>query len=553
MKRGAVSLPAIVALFAGLAGCAGVHKGPPPSTDIDELHFRSDVRTLASDEFEGRKPGTVGEDKTVAFLTDQFRKLGLKPAIGDSYVQPVPLVEILASDSSLTVRGRDSVKSLTVGVDVVMWSRHPLPDASLRQNDLIFVGYGIVAPEYAWNDYAQLDVRGKTVVVLLNDPGFGTKDPKVFRGNNETYFGTSAYKVAEAARHGAAGILFLHDIRAAGMGWNVVVNGASAAQIESEAASADETQPLIEGWLSSAAGRALFTQAGLDADSLQSAAARPGFKGVSLGLSMDAVVHSTIRRFTSSNVIAVLPGNKRRREYVLFTAHWDHLGRQAAAGGGAVYHGAVADAAGTAALVTLAQSFVRTQPRADRSLVFIAFTGSESGFLGSSYYVANPVFPLRDTAAVLNLDTMHVGGPTRDLVIYGSGNSELEDYVRDAAQQQGRELRADPEPERGTYFRSDQIVFAHSGVPALIFGAGLDDSARGPARGQALRAEYRSKRYYEPGDQYSADWDVRGTLDDLRLYYEVGNRLAHSRRFPRWYPNSEFRAGNSPSQDAATE
>jgi Zn-dependent M28 family amino/carboxypeptidase len=202
----------------------------------------------------------------------------------------------------------------------------------------------------------------------------------------------------------------------------------------------------------------------------------------------------------------------------------------------------VEDAAGAAGLVTLAQSFVRTQPTADRSIVFIAFTAAESGFLGSAYYAANPVFPLRDTAAVLNLDTMHIGGPTRDLIIFGSGNSELEDYVREAAQQQGREVRADPEPERGTYFRSDQITFARSGVPSLIFQAGLDDSARGPAWGQAQRADYRMKRYYEPSDQYSADWDVRGTLDDLRLYYEVGNRLTHSRRFPRWYPNSEFRA-----------
>jgi Zn-dependent M28 family amino/carboxypeptidase len=520
-----IILPAAIIFF--MTACAGLNKGPPPSTDIDELRFRTDVRTLASDEFEGRKPGN-----------------------GESYLQPVPLVEISAVDSTLSIRGRDSVKSLTAGKDMVIWSKRPVPEAALRQNGLVFVGYGIVAPEYGWNDYAQVDVRGKTVVILLNDPGFGTKDPKVFRGNSETYYGTEAYKVEEATRRGAAGILLVHDVRAAGIGWNVVVNGAGAAQLDSEATAADDTQPMIVGWLSAAAAHALLAQAGVDADSVTAAAAHPGFKAVPLGLAMDAVVHNTVRRFTSSNVIAVLPGAKRRREYVLFTAHWDHLGRQPAAAGGAVYHGAVEDAAGTAALLTLAQSFVRTQPTADRSLVFIAFTASESGFLGSAYYAANPVFPLRDTAAVLNLDSMHIGGPTRDLMIFGSGNSELEDYVREAAQQQGREVRPDAEPELGTFFRSDQITFAQSGVPALIFGAGLDDSARGPAWGQAQRADYRMKRYYEPGDQYSADWDVRGTLDDLRLYYEVGNRLTHSRRFPRWYPNSEFRAAKSAARQS---
>ena len=474
----------IGAALALLAACAGGRKGPPPSTDIDELRFRAGVRTLASDEFEGRKPGGPGEDKTVGYLVEQFRKLGLKPGNGESFLQQVPLTEILAADASLSIRGHDSVKSLKAGTDMVIWSRRPVPEAALRQNELVFVGYGIVAPEYQWNDYSQADVRGKTVVVLLNDPGFGAKDPKVFRGSFETYYGTQAYKVEEALRRGAAGILLIHDPRATGIGWNAVVNGAGAAQVESEAQSADERQPMIEGWLSAAAGRALLSQAGLDADAVTTAAAHPGFKAVPLGLSMDAVVHSSVRRFTSPNVIAVLPGGRHRREYVLITAHWDHLGRQAANAGGAVFHGAVEDAAGSAALLTLAQSFVRTQPAADRSFVFIAFTAAESGFLGSAYYAANPLFPLRDTAAVLNLDSMHIGGPTRDLIIFGSGNSELEDYVREAAQQQGREVRADPEPELGTFYRSDQITFARGGVPSLIFQAGLDDSARGPAWGQ---------------------------------------------------------------------
>jgi Zn-dependent M28 family amino/carboxypeptidase len=285
----------------------------------------------------------------------------------------------------------------------------------------------------------------------------------------------------------------------------------------------------------------MFKQSGLDIETLAAAAARAGFKPTAMGLAADAAVHNTLRRFTSPNVVAVLPGAGHSREYLLFTAHWDHLGRQSPQAGGAIFNGAVDNASGVAGLLMLAQSFSRTRPAEDRSIAFIAFTGAEAGLLGSAYYVDQPLFALRQTVAALNLDMLHVGGPTRDVMLIGPGNSELEDYVREAALLQGREVRDDPDPEQGFYYRSDQFSFASHGVPALYAKGGLDDSARGPAWGRLQLTDYLTHRYRRTADQYSADWDVRGAIQDLSLYYEVGNRLARSRRFPRFFPESEFR------------
>jgi Zn-dependent M28 family amino/carboxypeptidase len=525
-----------------LAACSTGPKVAPPSTDIDETGFRDAVRVLSSDEFEGRKPGTPGEDKTVGYLVDRFKKLGLKPGNGDSYLQQVPLVEISADgDASLVVSGGGSPKPLEYAKDMVIWTKREVPDASLQHSALVFVGYGIVAPEYQWNDYAQVDVHGKTVVVMVNDPGYGTQDPKVFRGNAETYYGRWTYKLEEAARQGAAGVLLIHDTGAAGYGWNVVVNGRTGPQLETATPDGNAGRAAIEGWLSGAAARALFRQGGIDYDAITVAAGHPDFKAVPLGLDVSASVHNTLRRFNSANVIGVMPGSGHKKDYVIYSAHWDHLGRQSPQAGGGIFNGAVDNASGVAGLLMLAQSYQRTKPVADRSIAFIAFTGEEAGLLGSGYYVEHPVLPLRETVAVLNLDALHIGGPTRDVMIYGIGNSELEDYVRETALLQGRETHPDPNPETGMYYRSDQFSFARIGIPALYVKAGLDDSARGPAFGKAQLDDYMIHRYHQTGDKYSPAWDVRGALDDLRLYYEVGYRLARSRRYPRWYPTSEFR------------
>lgn len=530
----------IIALI--LVGCSGARqKGPPPSTDIDDLGFRNDVRALAADDLEGRRPGTPGEDKTVAFLTAQFRKLGLKPVSGESYVQPVPLVESTPSRApTLSVTGRSGTRQLIDHKDMVIFNPRAVQEARLEHSELVFVGYGIMAPEQSWNDYAGLDVHGKTVLILDGDPGTGGHDAALFKGHALSAYGRASYKLEEAARQGAAGVLLIHDPRIEGYGWDVVLNSWSGPHLEL-AGSAESTPVSIAGWLTTEAGRGLLASAGTDVDALVAAAARPGFKPVPLGATVDADLVSTIRRFNSANVAAVLPGASRKKEYLLFTAHWDQLGKTPE---GSIYAGAVDDASGVAGLLMLAQSFARTRPTLDRSLLFIAFTADETQLLGARYYLDHPLVPLEQTAAVLALQDLHIGGRTRDLIILDAGNSEIEEYVRGAALLQGREMRPDPRPEQGLFYRSDAIEFALRGVPALYAVAGIDDAARGPAYGQAQLDDYYAHRFRRPADRYSEDWDVGGAVDDLSLYYSVGMRIALMRRFPRWYPSSEFSASH---------
>jgi Zn-dependent M28 family amino/carboxypeptidase len=524
-------------LAALLAACSA-HRPPPPSTDIDEAVVRNDTRILASDEYEGRRPGTAGEEKTLSLLTAQFKKLGLKPGNGDSYVQRVPMVEITAGkDARLSISGGTAVQSLRYATDMVVWTQREVPAVSLVQSELVFLGYGIVAPEFQWNDYAGIDVRGKTVLVLMGDPGFGAKDPALLKGKSLSYYGRWAYKVGEAARQGAAAVLLIHDAAPLGYGWNAVVNTWTGPQLELASTDGHAGRTRLEGWLTGEAGRSLFTAAGLDYEGSIHAAARPGFKAMSMGLKVDGEIENTIRRFDSGNVIALLPGGERKHEYVVYCAHWDGLGRDV---NGAVIGGAEDNAIGVAGLVALAQSFSRTRPRPDRSIVFIAFTGEESGLLGSRYYVEHPVFPLEQTSGAINLDRLHIGGRTRDVMVLGAGNSELEESVRGAALLQGRDVHPDNRPELGRFYESDQLSFALHGVPALYVKGGIDDEGRGPQWGETQLDDYLAHRYRQAGDKYSDDWDVRGAVQDLELYRAVGERLADSRRFPRWFPNSEF-------------
>ena len=534
---------ALCALFAGsgliVASCSAT-RPLPPSPDVEETAYRTHISVLASDDFEGRRPGTRGEEKTIAYLVEQFRKLGLKPGNGESFLQPVPLVETLASPAaSLSIAGSKGTTTLAYGKDVVLWTRRAVPVVELSRSELIFVGYGIVAPEYQWNDYAGLDVHGKTVVVLIGDPGHASPDAKVFKGNAMTSYGRWSFKVAEAARQGAAGVLLIHDAAAAGYGWNAVQSTWSGPQLDRK----DVVGPraAVEGWVQSAAARALFAHAGLDFSASAAAAARPGFKAMPLGLTADAILHSTVREIVSNNVLAIWPGSGRRQEYVVYAAHWDSLGSDPSGSGDRIFNGAVNGASGVAGLLAIAQSFSRTQPAPERSAAFLVVTGGAYGLLGSAYYADHPILPLRETAAVLDLDALHTGGPTRDVVVVGYGNTDLEDYARSAALLQGRELGPEPDPQQGLYFRTDSFSFANAGIPVLYATGGLDDSARGPAWGRAQLEDYMAHRFRQPGDQYSPDWDVRGALDDVKLYYDVGLRVARSRRFPRWYPNSEYR------------
>jgi Zn-dependent M28 family amino/carboxypeptidase len=520
-------------------GCTVPPKVLPP-TDIDEDAYREDVRILASDDYLGRKPGTPGQDKTVSYVAEKFKALGLKPGNGDSYLQQVPLVEIRAApDATLSIVGKRGAHALVYRKDMVIWTKRAVPQAQLDASDLVFVGYGIVAPEYSWNDYAEIDVHGKTVLILANDPGYASKDPTLFKGNAMSAYGRLAYKVEEAARHGAAGVLLIHDAAVMGYSWDAVQNTWSGAQFELSG-QGDEGGAAVEGWVTQDAARSLFTQAGLDLGKQAAAAAHPGFKPVPLGLTVDAVVHNSIRPVNSANVIAVLPGRKSH-EFVLFTAHWDGLGTDTALPGHAILNGAVDNATGVAGLLVLAQSCVRTKPIADRSIVFLATTAAQPDLLGSEYFVQNPTMHLRQIAAVIDVDTLLEGGRTRDVSIFGYGNTDLEETARAEALLQGRETHPETNPEQGLYYQSDSYSFARRGVPVLYAKAGPDDGGRGPAFGKAQIEDYYAHRFRQPGDQYSANFDIRSALVDLTLYYQIGDRLARSKRFPRWYPNSEFR------------
>jgi Zn-dependent M28 family amino/carboxypeptidase len=540
LRRGLWGLAALSFTLA-LAACA-THKEPPPSPEIDEGLYRNALRTLAGDDYLGRKPGSAGEDKTVAFLVESFKKIGLKPGNGESYIQTVPLIEsIAAADSTLSVAGQQGVRPLRFGKDMVIWNESGAATAQLQRSDLVFVGHGIVAPEYNWNDYADTDVHGKTVLILANDPGYASKDPTVFKGGAMTQYGRWTYKIEQAARQGAAGVLLIHDADAVSFGWDVVQNTWMGPQLHRPAAPGSSAAPAIEGWVRNESVRDLFAGLGRDYNALVTAAARAGFKAIPLGLKVDAQLHSSVRQFNSANVVALLTGSDKKRECLIYQAHWDSLGVDAARQGHNVFNGAEDNASGVAGLVALAQSFQRTKPVPERSILFLATTAGVPNQLGAQYYTENPIFPLRETQAVIALDSLLIGGTTRDVSIIGIGNSDLEDTARAAALLQGRETRPEPNPQRGTYFDTDSFSFASAGVPVLYVRGGLDNAARGPVWGQQLLDDYRLHRYLQPTDQYSADWDVRGALTDLSLYYEVGLRVTQARRFPRWYPNSEFR------------
>jgi Zn-dependent M28 family amino/carboxypeptidase len=528
----------------GISGCTVHPKEPPPSTDIDDTVFGDHVRVLASDDFQGRKPGTPGEDKTVSYLVENFRKLGLKPGNDKSYVQQVPLVQITAgADATLSAAGPRGSRNLLLGKEMVIWTKRAVAEVKLAHSELVFVGFGIVAPEYAWNDYANLDVHGKTVVLLVGDPGYASKDPTVFKGNGMTDYGRLSYKVEEAARQGAQGVLMIHDAQACGFGWNSVQSTWSGPQFELPAADGYASRAAVEGWLQNDAARALFAAAGIDFARTVEAAAHPAFKAVPLGLSVDASIHSSIRTFNSQNVVAVWPGRKGH-EYVMYTAHWDSLGIDPASSSRNIYNGAVDNATGAAGLLALALSFKRTDPKPERSIVFLATTAALPDLLGSQYYVANPTLPLRETAAVINIDMLINGGRSRDVSILGFGNSDLEESARAEALLQGRESHPDPSPQTGLYFRSDSYSFAHRGVPVLYTQAGNDSAARGPVWGKAQIDDYFAHRYRQTSDQYAPDWNVGGPVTDLNLDYRVGMRIANSKRFPRWYPGSEFRGSH---------
>ena len=539
------AFPVVVALVVLLAGCAT--RTPSPSTKlapISATEYQRHIATLSSDEFEGRKPGTAGERKTVQYLIDEFKKLGLQPGNGSSWVQEVPIVEITAgSDASLRLGSRE----LTYSRDMVIWTKRLVPEASLADSPLVFVGHGVVAPEFGWDDYAGIDMKGKTAVILINDPGFATNDASLFRGRAMTYYGRWTYKFEEAARQGAAAAIIIHDDKPAAYPWDTVQNSWTGPQLDMVAKDGNAGRPAIEGWVTKAEGDALLRASGHSYEALLLKSSQRGFKPIELGQTASGSVRNLIRRASSSNVVAMLPGHKHPDEVIVYMAHWDHLGKTLARTGDNIFNGALDNASGTAGLLTIAKAYSESTPRPERSVVFLAVTLEESGLLGSAYYVANPIFPLAKTVAALNMDAINWGGPTKDVTVVGHGASELEEYLASEAQRQDRVVKPEPTPENGFFFRSDHFNFAKGGVPALYIKLGVDDREKGEEWARAQLAEFTKNDYHKPSDEFRPGIDLRGGLQDIELMQRIGWRLANERRFPNWYPDSEFRAARDRS------
>ena len=522
---------------------------PPDGITAADIGQR--IKVLSSDEFQGRKPFTVGETKTTAYLEDEFRKLGLKPGNKGSFFQEVPLVEITGQPTQpLTISGKGQNLKLDFKTDFMAFTEREVPSVDLKSSELVFAGYGVVAPEYQWNDYAGLDVKGKTVVVLVNDPGYASGDSTLFKGRAMTYYGRWMYKYEEAARQGAAGLLIIHDTKPAAYPWSVVQTSYSGAKLRPQTADKGASKAAVEGWLTLDAAKKVFQAAGQNYDQLYAAAGKRGFKAVPLGLTASTRIENTLRRRTSKNVVALLPGDARADEYILYSAHWDHLGIGPAVNGDSIYNGALDNASGCAGLLAIARAFTRLPQRPARSVVFLAVTGEEQGLLGSAYYAARPVFPLRNTVADLNMDDLGAYGPMRDLTVVGYGQSDLDDYARAAAKEQNRYIQPDPEAEKGYYYRSDHFSFAKVGVPSLYASGAADSRAKGKDYITKVHQEFESQHYHQPSDEYNPNWDLRGMEQDARLLFEIGRKLADESTFPNWKSTSEFRAVRDQSRGA---
>lgn len=547
----------VLAATAALAACKREPEAPaaapeaatPPAAahtftaDITEADFADMVKALSSDEFEGRAPGSVGEEKTTTYLEAQMKRIGLQPGNNGSYFQDVPMVETTADEAAttMTLATAKGDHALKFGTDYVIGTRTGQTEVKLDASDMVFVGYGVDAPEQQWNDYAGQDWTGKTVVMFVNDPGFHAKDETLFGGNRMTYYGRWTYKFEEAARKGAAAALIVHDTAGASYGWDVVKNSWAGPQYDLPAKDDPEKRIPLQGWLSAEAARQLFADAGLDLDAAYASAGKRGFKPVPLKAKATVSLKSSITEKTSRNVIGVLPGATKPDEAVLYMAHWDHLGKHEGEEGDNIYNGAVDNATGVAGILEIAEAFAHQDPKPARSVVFVAVTLEESGLLGSKYYVAHPTFPMDKIAGVINLDAMSVGGKSRDFVVTGKGNSELEDMLKVYADQQGRVLTEEGNPAGGYYFRSDHFNFAKAGVPALYAKGGNDLLEGGVEAGKAASEEY-AKRYHQASDEMHEGWKLDGVVQDLQALYGVGKDLAVEDKWPNWYEGNPFKA-----------
>jgi Zn-dependent M28 family amino/carboxypeptidase len=510
------------------------------SLSTDELAH--DIKILSSDEFEGRFPASPGEEKTINFLKAEFEKVGLIPGNGDSFFQEVPLVEITANPKTdLVITGGKDPLEFAFEDDFVGVTLRVQEKVTVEASDMVFVGYGIVAPEYEWNDYEGIDVQGKTVVMLVNDPGFATQDPELFNGRAMTYYGRWTYKYEEAARQGAACAVIIHETEPAAYGWGVVRNGWTGPNFSLVTEDGNASRCAVESWITSDAAHKIFETAGKNYDVLKKAAENKGFKPVPLGLKASLTMENKIRNAISKNVVGLLPGSTRADEYIIYTAHWDHFGKNPELEGDQIFNGALDNATGTGALIELAEAFQQLGSPPQRSILFLAVTAEEQGLLGSDYYATHPIYPLTKTVAVINMDSLNIYGRMKDIRIVGFGQSELDDYVKAYANEVGRVVLPNPTPEKGSFFRSDHFPFAKQGVPALNAGSGVQHVEKGEKWGLEQIENYIREKYHKPSDEYDPDWDLSGALEDLHMYFKIGYRLSMESAFPNWKEGSEFK------------
>ena len=514
------------------------------SKEIIESNIHRHVDLLASDEFEGRAPGTEGGEKTKKYLKNEFKKLGLSPIQNNFYLEvPLSKMTVNLNESFLSIANskRANSQTLNAGSEVVYWTKRVNEAVSIRSSELVFVGYGIVAPEFGWNDYKNIDVTGKTVVMLINDPGFATEDANLFNGRAMTYYGRWTYKYEEAARQGADAVLIIHETAPAAYPWQVVETSWAGKQIDLKREDMGQSRVKVEGWITSEVAEDIFNQANLNLEQLKQDALSAEFQAVEMpGLTLDATLKNTIEYSMSHNVAAVKRGTKHPDEYILMMAHWDHLGMNDDQSGDNIYNGAVDNATGTAGLLELANYFSSIE--SERSLLFLAVTAEESGLLGSQYFAEYPPIDLSNVVAGYNFDAVLPIGKTKDMIVVGYGASQLEDILKKELNKIDKYITPDPEPEKGFFYRSDHISLAKKGVPMLYADGGIDKVDGGRAAGKAIADKYTTIDYHQPSDEYDSTWDLSGFTEQLTITVNMVNYLANSNVWPEWYEGNEFKS-----------
>lgn len=522
----------------------------PAFAAIQANDIMQHTKVLSSDEYEGRGPGTKGEELTVKYLTEQFQRLGLKPGNPDgTFLQKVPLAGFTAQATASFTAGGKKI-NLEFPKDYVAVSRRFVPESKVENSDIVFVGYGVVAPEYGWDDYKGVDVRGKTIVMLINDPAVpdasdpAKLDAKMFKGNAMTYYGRWTYKYEIASAKGAAAAIIVHETGPAGYPYEVVSGSWSRENFDIQSPDKNMGRVAVESWITSDRAKELFTAGGQDFDALKKAAVTKDFKPVTLNAKADILVKNTLREINSNNVVAKIEGSDPalKNEYVVYTAHWDHLGRDPKLAADQIFNGALDNASGTGALLEIAEAFTKLAKPLKRSILFLAVTAEEKGLLGAKYYGANPLYPLSKTVANINMDGVNQWGRTKDVTMVGDDNSTLVDLLKRTAAAQGRVVNPDPEPEKGFYYRSDHFEFAKQGVPALYIDSGQDFIGKDPAYSKQKRDEYTNNDYHKVSDEIKPDWDLAGAVEDANLLTLIGYHIALDANIPEWKSGSEFKA-----------